>query len=279
VLRALSVELAKARRQRLLLAALVAVVLLSGLFAWGTWRHPLPSRLPGTAGGDFVVGGKVTTAPFLAYMVLRIPVGVGLLLPLLLATFTGGLIAGERHQGTLRTLLVRPVTRAALVAAKLLTAWLYAACLALFLGGSALLLGYAFFGPGDLVPLPESSHLVFFSHAEGLLRLAVGYGLAALVLMALASVGLFFSAVCDNPLTATGLTAAFLFLTTALAVIPYFESWKPYLLVTYLDLGAKVFVRPFPWPLLGAGLLHLLPYHLIPAILAGVIFNRRDVLN
>jgi hypothetical protein len=66
------------------------------------------------------MGGKVNTAPLLAYLLLRIPVGTTLLLPMLLAVFAGGLLAGERQLGTLRVLLVRPVTRTALLGAKLL---------------------------------------------------------------------------------------------------------------------------------------------------------------
>lgn len=279
MLRMLSVELAKATRQRLGLAALGCIAVLVGLFAWGLWAHPLPQRLPGTAAGEFVVGGRLTTAPLLCYLLLRVPVATTLLLPLLLAVFTGGLLAGERHLGTLRTLLARPVTRAGLLAAKLLTSWIYALALCAFLGLFSLLLGYLLFGPGDLVPMFGQGHgLTIFDHRQALGRLALGYGLAAVALTAVASLGLFFSSLCDNPLTAAGLTVAFLFISAALQVLPYFESWKPYLLTSYLDLGNHAFARHIPWTEVSTGLAYLGGYSALAAFLAGVVLWKRDVL-
>jgi ABC-2 type transport system permease protein len=279
VLRALSVELSKATRQRLGLAALGCLAVLVGLFAWGMWAHPLPQRLPGTAAGEFVVGGRLSTAPLLCYLLLRVPVATTLLLPLLLAVFTGGLLAGERHLGTLRTLLARPVTRAGLLGAKLLTSWIYALALCAFLGLFSLLLGYLLFGPGDLVPMFGQGHgLTIFDHRQALGRLALGYGLAAAALTAVASLGLFFSSLCDNPLTAAGLTVAFLFISAALQVLPYFESWKPYLLTSYLDLGNHAFAKRIPWAEIGTGLAYLGGYSALAALLAGVVLWRRDVL-
>lgn len=278
MLRALSVELSKSSRQRLLLAALAVIAALVALFAWGMWRHPFPLRPPGTAGGEFVMGGKANTAPMLAYLLLRIPVATTLLLPTMLAVFAGGLLAGERQLGTLRVLLVRPVTRPALFIAKLLTAWVYALVLTAFLGVFSLLVGYALFGAGDLVPLPDSGRLVIFSHLQALGRLAIGYALTAGALTAVASLGLFFSSLCDNPLTAAGLTVAFLFISGALQLHPYFESWQPYLLTTYLSVGSHALAREIPWPEVARAFGYLGGYSALGATLAGVVFWRRDVL-
>ncbi len=282
MLRTFRVELSKSFRQRLLLAGLAAIAALIVLFAWGLWRHPFPLRPPGTGGGEFVMGGKSNTAPMLAYLLLRVPVATTLLLPMLLAVFAGGLLAGERQTGTLRVLLVRPVTRPGLLAAKLLTAWVYALALTAFLGAFSLLVGYLLFGPGDLVPLPEGEGLVIFPHLQALGRLAIGYALAAGALTAVASLGLFFSSLCDNPLTAAGLTIAFLFISGALQVLrdilPHFESWKPYLLTTYLGVGTHAFARAIPWGEVGTAFCYLGGYTVLAAVLAGVVFWRRDVL-
>ncbi len=277
-MRALSAELSKASRQRLLLAALAVLAALVALFAWGMWRHPLPLRAPGTGSGEFVMGGRINTAPMLAYLLLRVPVATTLMLPMMLAVFAGGLLAGERHTGTLRVLLVRPVSRTAVFGAKLLTAWLLALGLTAFVGLFSLGLGYVLFGPGDLVPLPESGRLVIFPHGEALGRLALGYLLAAGALTATASVGMFFSSLCDNPLTAAGLTVAFLFISGALQLHPYFEAWEPYLLTTYLDVGKQALVREVPWKEVGQAFACLGGYSAVAAALAGLWFWRRDVL-
>jgi ABC-2 type transport system permease protein len=278
MLAALRVELSKLVRQRLILAALGTLAVLVGLFAWGTWRFPAPRHMPGTAGGEFVVAGRMKTAELLCYTLLRFPVALEVLVPLMIATVAGGLLAGERAQGTLRTLLTRPVSRSALYLAKLVCAWLYALVLALFLGAFALGVGYAIFGGGDLVPL-ESGSLTILAEKTALVRLGEGYLLAGLALTAVASLGMFFSSTCDNPLTAAGLTVAFLLVCGALNVIPYFESWRPYLLTTHLSVGTKVFAAKVPWPEVQRSLWYLGGYSALAALAGGIIFWRRDVVS
>lgn len=278
LLTALRVELAKLIRQRLALVSLGVLAVLVGLFAWGTWKTPLSGILPGTAGGEFIVAGKIKTGPLLSYMLLRIPVALNLLIPLLIATVTGGLLAGERHLGTLRTLMVRPLSRAQLLTAKLLAAWLYAAGLTGFLGLFSLLLGYLVFGSGDLLRLGDSSQLAILPQGTALARLALAYGLSAVAMIAVASLGMFFSSLCDNPLTAAGLTVAFLLISGALQVLPWFHSWQPYLLTSHLSVGGGVFAGQIPWGEVGQSLGYLVGYAVVAGLLAGLIFRRRDIL-
>jgi predicted ABC-type sugar transport system permease subunit len=89
---------------------------------------------------------------------------------------------------------------------------------------------------------------------------------------------MFFSSLCDNPLTAAGLTVAFLLVSVALTVLPYFESWRPYLLTTYLSVGGKVFTAKIAWAEVWRSLEYLGGYSAVAAFLGGLIFRRRDVL-
>jgi len=278
LLAALRVELAKLVRQRFALVSLGVLAVLVGLFVWGTWQAPLSADLPGTAGGEFIVAGKIKTGPLLSYMLLRIPVALNLLIPLLIATVTGGLLAGERHLGTLRTLMVRPLSRSQLLAAKLLAAGLYATGLTAFLGLFSLLLGYLVFGGGDLLPLGDTLQLVILPENTALARLALAYGLSAVAMISIASLGMFFSSLCDNPLTAAGLTVAFLLVCGTLQVLPWFHSWQPHLLTSHLSVGGKVFAGQIPWGEVGRSLGYLVGYSLLAGLLAGVIFRRRDIL-
>jgi ABC-2 type transport system permease protein len=227
------------------------------------------------------VAGKMKTAELLSYMLLRVPIALDLLLPLMLATITGGLLAGERHLGTLRTLLTRPVSRPALYLAKLLAAWVCALALTAFLGLLGLGLGYALFGGGDLLPL-DSGSLTILAEKTALLRLGEGYLLAALAMTAVASLGMMFSSFCDNPLTAAGLTVAFLLISGALGLmgqglLPYFEAWRPHLLTTHLSVGAKLCVTHVPWREVGRSLAYLGGYSAVAALVGGIVFWRRDV--
>lgn len=278
---ALRVEVEKLARQRLLLAALAALTVLVALFAWGMWRFPSPRHLPGTTGGEFLLGGKMKTAELLSFLLLRVPIALDLLIPLMLATVTGGLLAGERNLGTLRTLLTRPVSRLSLYGAKLAAAWLVALVLTAFLAVLSLGVGYALFGGGDLLPL-ETGTLTILAEKTALLRLAQGYFLAALAMTAVASLGMMFSAFCDNPLTAAGLTVAFLLISGALGLLAlgpmsYFESWRPHLLTTHLALGGKIFSSHPDWAQVWRSLAYLGGYSAVTALVGGLVFWRRDV--
>jgi ABC-2 type transport system permease protein len=276
MLRALGVEISKLARQRLVWVSLGLVLLVVALFCWGMARFDYTAQLRRAFGPSVVVGGDPRSAALLAYSLLRLPLAGQMLLPLLVAVVTGGLLAGERAQGTLRVLLVRPVSRLGLLAAKLAAAWLWAVLLALCLGVAGWALGHLFFGSGQLITIMDRQP-AFLSSAEASVRLAAGYGLTALSLIAVASVGLCLSCFTDNPLTATGLTVGLLMISGLVGVMPWFESWRPFLLTTHLDLSQGIFANPVSVGEIRESLLYLGAYTLVSVLITGVIFNYRDV--
>ncbi len=122
----LTIELHKLRAQRGTYASYAVLAALVGLIVWGTWRYGPPHALQSALGDQFVVGGKEVAGPLIPLLLLEFPVAVHVLIPLLIAVATGGLVAGEKQAGTLRTILVRPVRRAAVLGAKLTAAWIHA---------------------------------------------------------------------------------------------------------------------------------------------------------
>ena len=275
---ALRVELSKLRAQRATYAGFGVVTALVGLFVWGTWREgsPLNARpLP----EDFILVGKLVTGVLMPYVLLTIPVALLIFIPLLIATTVGGLFAAEGKAGTLRTLMTRPVSRGTVLSAKLLAAWAYAAALTVFMGVAALILGYAVFGRGDLLALElDAPGLNIIPEQQAWLRLAFAYGLATLGMMAVASLALFLSVVCDNPLTAAGLTVAFLLVCAVVKQIPYFEWLWPYLLTEHITIYSRAFAAALAWGDIGRSVAYLGGYILIPAGLAAAVFQRRDIL-
>ncbi len=276
MLTVLRLELNKLLARRGTYAGLVVLAVLVGLFVWGTKVHgpPVSQHIP--MSGEFVLGGKILTAPMMAYIMLAVPVAIAVLIPLLVATTAGGLVAAEARDGTLRYLLTRPVSRLAVLGGKLLAGWAHAMGLTLLMGVLAVAAGYAVFGGGDLLVCEPT--LAIFPESKALLHLLAAYLLAGTAMCAVASIALLLSVICDNPLTAAGITVAFLLVCAALEVIPYFEWLQPHLLTAHLQLYKHVLTSTLPVEKLVRSLAYVGAYATVPFILAAYIFHRKDIV-
>ncbi len=266
-------ELSKLYRQRISYAGFVVVFMLVALITWGSHHEQDHLDVGERMGSEFIVAGKSVTALFVAYTAMEVALVV--LVPLLIAVVVGGLVAGERQTGTLRTLLSRPVSRRSVLAAKLVTGWSYAIALTFFLGLSALALGQLVFGWGDLVIFRGG--LTILEPRMGLMRLAQGYALASAAMCTVATIGLMFSVLFDSSMVAAGLTVAVLVVSGTAGMMPYFEHVKPHLLTTHLAIYQKVFAATVDRPGLADSAMHLGAYALVSLVIAMIVFERRDV--
>jgi len=159
--------------------------------------------------------------PFFTNFVLNIAFYA--LLPLVVATVAGSQLAGEAKDGTLRALLVRPPSRAALYVAKALASFLWLLLVIVFLIVLALVIGHVAYGGGDLIvfiweyreqgvwKVDASAWPAVFAVA------AVG---VALSLALVASVALMLSAMTDNPVVAHVGTLGGFFMSSVLQRLP-----------------------------------------------------------
>ena len=273
IIAALRTELSKVFRQRGTWAGFLVLVVLVGLVVWGSHHERNRINVERSLGDQFVVAGKTVTALFVAHAVMEVAMVV--LIPLLVAVVVGGQVAGERQTGTLRTLLARPVSRTVVLLSKLAAAWVYTITLTLALGVVSLGLGYLVFGWGDLVIFRGG--LIIFDPHLGMIRLAEAYGLAALAMCSVAAVALMLSAIFDNPLTAAGLTVAFLLVSGIVSQMPYFERIEPHLLTSHLQIYHEVLKATVGGAELARSAGYLVGYGLGAFAVALVVFNRRDV--
>ena len=269
-------ELLKLFMQKGAYAGFAVLASLSGLFVWGTWQHGPEMASHEQVSDMFVMGGKLISAQSVCYMMLAVPLAVQVLIPLLVATIAGGLIAGETKTGTMRTILVRPVHRLTLTVAKTLTAWCHAILLVAFLLGFTWLVAQIAFGAGDLVSL-GGAKLTVIARSQAWWHLLLAYGFAAVGMCAVASIALLLSSLFENSLTAAGLTVAFLIVSGVLMAIPYFEFLKEYLLTAHLSAYEQAFRTPVGWDMLQYHLAYIAPYIYVPAALTAVVTWRRDV--
>ncbi|MGI5819837.1 MAG: ABC transporter permease [Armatimonadota bacterium] len=270
---ALRSELSKLYRQRITWASFGIVLVLVGLITWGSHHEQGRLDVSERLGPQFVVAGKSVTALFVANAVMQVALAV--LMPLLIAVVVGGLVAGERQSGTLRSLLSRPVARWRVLAAKLATSWAFTIALTLFLGLTGLGLGQLVFGWGDLVVLGRG--LTIFEPQTGLARLAQSYALACLAMCSVATLALMLSTIFNNPMTAAGLTVAVLLVSQIVGAMPYFEAIEPHLITAHLDIHREVLAATVDVASLRTSAAYLAGYIAAAGIIALVVFDRRDV--
>lgn len=193
------------------------------------------------------------------------------LLPLLTAITAAELLGVEIANGTLPTILLRPVTRPNWLAAKLVAATLYPfVLLAVFL--LAALVAGAQFGFGSFIGgtgLGEVGLLGSGSMSAGaaMAELGRGYLLAAVALVPIAMLAVMFTVVFMNAAGGALATMATLILMQLLIVFPRLE---PFLLTTQLNAYAAP-TSDLSWVIALIAL-----YGALFAAIAVVLFERKD---
>lgn len=275
LLLSLWLELVKVFRQRGTHAGPAVLLAVCALAVWGIRQEGPDRALARRVGPDMVVGGRLITAETVARYVMEPCLIV--LLPLMVAAVSGGLVSGEARSGFLRTWLCRPVPRWTVLTGKQLAAWGHAIFLVAFLGMAALALGYIFLGGGDLIEVGGGEGVVILEEGLALQRLALAYAVAAVLMCAMASLALMASTIFENPLVSAAVAVAFLPLCTVISALPYFESWKPYLLTTHFETWRHAFHGTLSATDFTQPLYCVLAYCLIPYVVGLVIFHMRDV--
>lgn len=269
-------ELERMFRQKGTYAGYALLAFLVAMFIWGIWAEgPSTGDVNRSFGAEMAVGGNMVSGGLVPYLLLQIPVAINVFIPLLISMIAGGLVAGEAQRGTLRTVLVRPVHRWAVVFGKMVAAFVHAGSLVVFLGLISLVAGYLLFGGGDIITVERG--LRIFEERNGLLRVAVGYGLTTVTLFSVAAIGVLCSTIFERSLTAAGVTVGFLIVSGALMAIPYFDWLQPYLITSHFSAYRHVFVRPVDWPAIWTDLSYIGAYTGVAIAVTLAVFCRKDM--
>jgi ABC-2 type transport system permease protein len=200
---------------------------------------------------------------------------VTFLLPLLAAMSGSQTIAGEAEDGTLRSVLMQPVRRGALLAAKWLVANIYIAIGLVVLGIGSLIAGGSIYGlkpmillTGQSVGVGESLWLVFVSYCFVLA------GMATVVSLAVA-----FSTLTNSSLTAVAAALVLVIIMLVLGSLDAFDFLRPYLFTSHFDAWLNFFRDPVDWAPVRDALLNFVAWIAGMFALAWFIFRRKDILS
>jgi ABC-2 type transport system permease protein len=152
-----------------------------------------------------------------------------LFLPLAVAVVSGEAVAGEASIGTLRYLLVVPVSRTRLLAVKYAAALVYCLVAALLVAVVGALMGALLFPVGRVTLLSGAQ----VSYGDGLVRLLLVALYIAAMMAGLAAIGLFVSTLTESAIAAMATTAVLAVLSQVLNQVPQLDWLAPWLFSHY----------------------------------------------
>jgi ABC-2 type transport system permease protein len=203
---------------------------------------------PGPGGGPTFLDDVTSNGLFVPLAALLVE--LGMFLPLAVAMLSGDAIAGEANIGTLRYLLVVPVSRTRLLAIKyasLCTGALWGVLAVAVTGAVA---GVALFGTGPMTTLSGSQ----ISTSSALWRLGLACLYVTAGLAGLAAVGLFVSTLTEQPIAAAITVMIFVILSWILDGISQVAWLHPYLIVHEWMSFADLLRDPIAWEAIRRGL-------------------------
>ncbi|MGG3564579.1 ABC transporter permease [Neobacillus rhizosphaerae] len=198
---------------------------------------------------------------------------------LLIIIVAAGIVASEFNWGTIKLLLIRPISRTKILLSKYLTVLLYALLMLGILFVFSTVLGALLFGmPDNAVPYLNYNNGQV-TEQNIVFHLLIYYGLSSIDMIMLVTMAFMISSVFRNSSLAIGLSLFLLFtggqLTTLLSMK---FTWAKYLLFANTDLMQYVEGTPLVKGMtLSFSVLMLLAYFALFQFLAFFVFQKRDV--
>jgi ABC-2 type transport system permease protein len=198
-----------------------------------------------------------------------------LFLPVAVAVVAGDSVAGEAQAGTLRYLLVRPVSRTRLLVAKLVASTAFALLAVILVAGVAYVVGTQLFGTQ---PLPSLSGEQIEGN-DATFRVLVTVAYVGWSMLGVAAFALFLSTLTDSPLAAALGAIAVVVTSQVLDLLDAAAAVRPYLPTRYWLSFVDLFRTPILWRDIERGFLLQGVYVVVLLGLAWANFASKDVTS
>jgi ABC-2 type transport system permease protein len=245
------------RPRTLVLLGLLAVYPI--LFGIGTQLVDAPVRANGAQSIVAAAAGNALALPVIVLSTTML-----FFLPLGTTMAASDALAGEAAHGTLRGLLLAPVSRVRLLAIKAFGVAVVSAGAAVVTAVVAFVTGLIIVGPDSLVSVSGTTLPI----GEGLWRVAVATGWVIVQMWAIGAIALAVSASTEHPLLVLASVIGGLFVFGLLSSIPVLDWMHPFLITQSWDSIVDVLRDPMPSDGLLVGLLRAVCYIVIGYSLA-----------
>jgi len=190
-----------------------------------------------------------------------------------------GIVANEFRWGTIKLLLIRPITRTKILASKYIAVLVFALFTLLFVLLFSLIIGALFFGLEGINPSIVLEQENGYVYVNAMMQIVSGYGYGMINLIMMTTFAFMISTVFRNSSLAIG-TAIFLMMAGNTIVTIFMEkSWAKYILFANTDLSQYANGKE-PWiegTSLGFSISMLIVYFIVFQLLSWFFFNKRDV--
>ncbi|GGJ90721.1 hypothetical protein GCM10007063_11640 [Lentibacillus kapialis] len=200
------------------------------------------------------------------------------LVSLLTIIVAAGIVANEFKWGTIKLLLIRPITRTKILASKYVSVLLFALFTLLFVLIFSWVVGALFFGVSGMDPHIVLRQSEGYAHVSIIEQIIKGYGLQLVTLVMMATFAFMISTIFRQSSLAIGI-AIFLMLSGN-AIVGFFSNynWAKYILFANTDMNQYINGSPmFEGMSLGFSITVLVVYYVIFLTVSWVFFTKRDV--
>ncbi len=190
-----------------------------------------------------------------------------------------GIVASEFNWGTIKLLLIRPITRGKILVAKYLSVLLFALAVLGICFGYSSVLGFALFGGPETATPYLNYHEGTVTEQSMFVHLLISYGLNSISMFMLATMAFMISAVFRSSSLAIGISLFLMFTgsqLTSLVAMKY--DWAKYILFANTNLNQYFEGYPLVEGMtLPFSVIMLVIYFVLFQLLAHIVFKKRDV--
>lgn len=257
----------------------VALLLIGSLIHFALWADGENYISMVTSGLDqsFSIQGKIMNGNLVCYVILQMMI---IHVPLLVALVTGDLMSGESAAGTIRMLILKPVTRLQIFFAKFLAGSFYTACLLLFLALVAWGMGLLIFGKGDMFVV-RSEDVIIIQSGDTVWRFFAAFGAAFMALLVVTSISYMLSCFAGNSIGPIISTMAVIILFTIITTLdlPSLQPLHPYMFTTHMVAWHMFFDNPVPYAKIAHSMIILMLHIMACLGTAAWHFSKKDILT
>ncbi|WP_058305822.1 ABC transporter permease subunit [Gracilibacillus massiliensis] len=231
------------------------------------------------AKNEYYLENDIKPHPYDAWQFTLENAGLAMLISLFTIIIAAGIVSNEFRWGTIKLLLIRPISRTKILFAKFVSVLLFSISLQIFLFLSSLLIGLIFFGINGLNPSIVQMGAEGIEEVSVFSEIITEYGLYMVNLIMMATFAFMISTIFRNSGMAIGL-AIFLMLTgnTVMTFLAEYD-WAKFILFAntnlrqYIGDGNPI----IEGMTLGFSITVLAVYFVIFLLVSWLSFTRRDV--
>ena len=214
-------------------AAIAAMILIIQLGLKFDGRSYLELMMSSLSDSFIIPYGMIMNGYLVAFVILNTLL---IQVPLLVALVAGDIIAGEANMGTLRLLVIRPVSRTRLLLVKFYASVIYTILLLVWMALLALFLSMLLFGTNDMM-IARNTVMEQIKSSDVLWRYIAAFGYATVALSTVAALAFLLSVFAENsigPIVSTISIVIVLTILSEMRIPLYDNTVKPWLFTSHM---------------------------------------------